>query len=704
MADLCERCVKIPRPIHFRRSSHFPSRSIGMKAQIEARKEGCPFCRLIYNAVFNNPIQYRVADESRIGVIWNGEYYYFSTGHGEELGIKIAVIQEEDAAPSPANYARPVTGRQVDIGRVQSWLDLCREHHRQGSALQQMLDVEAPGSGRGPLWSLPARVIDTQEACVVVADSDTRYVTLSYVWGQAAQYKLLSANKSKLMTPGFLSSIQGQLPRTIRDAMDVVRGLGLRYLWVDALCIVQDDADDRDKEISRMDAIYEGSVFTLVAASGTHADAGLAALHARHDGPDFIETIWPGVRMTALHDVQDILGSAKYGTRGWTFQEQILSSRILVFTDRMVYFHCHDCTWSEDSKADETPRQRTKIGGPRTVAPVVELAENSWMLYSTYLEQYSQRELTDEGDRVSAMMGILQRIRRKLQCRLVHGLLDDAFEWSLHFDVDSCQRTPLFPSYSWAGWKGRVSMEWPNGMELEPDDWDSDETGDASETLGSRGGSDSAATELVAKSTWIVWYERPPQGEPELITERDSLGERRRHIQGFKKALFTNRARLKNCNLQPTQPTLHLGHLQTQLPRHYSVLQFWTISVKLRLATFGVASAHLVNLLDRHGNWCGQLRLPDDQKIQPGSTAELIVLSATRVNHFLVESPHMFTGVEQQQIDWKDTGLPEYYRVMWIQRHGEDNLSERVAVGEIHHSALRRPVEGRVEWKEIILT
>lgn len=49
----------------------------------------------------------------------------------------------------------------------------------------------------------------------------------------------------------------------------------------------------------------------------------------------------------------------------------------------------------------------------------------------------------------------------------------------------------------------------------------------------------------------------------------------------------------------------------------------------------------------------------------------------------------MFDGVEHQQIDWKDTSLPEYYRVMWIQRHGESNLSEKVAVGEIHHGALR---------------
>jgi Heterokaryon incompatibility protein (HET) len=313
MDTLCERCVAIPKPIHFRRSSHFPSRSIGTKEQIKARKGHCSFCRLIYNALFDNPIRYSVEDKSKIGVIWNGEYYYFSASYGEDIGIKIAAVQEEGADPSAARHARPVTGSQVDLSIVQSWLDQCREHHQQGSALQQML-------GEQSALELPARVIDTSKACVVSSaesDPNMRYVTLSYVWGQATQYMLRTSNKTELMSDGFFTSIRDQLPRTIRDAMDVVNRLGVRYLWVDALCIVQDDETDRTKEIYRMDSIYEGSTFTLVAASGTDANSGLAVLHARKGDQEY-ETIWPGVRMTAIHDLEDILSSLKYGTRGWT--------------------------------------------------------------------------------------------------------------------------------------------------------------------------------------------------------------------------------------------------------------------------------------------------------------------------------------------------------------------------------------------------
>lgn len=331
MTNLCKRCAGIPRPVHFQGSSNFPYQSIGIKKEIKARKDRCSFCRLIYNTVFNNAIPYQVDDESSLGIIWNGEYYYFSASHGEDLTVKIAVIQEEGATSTPSNYcyARPVSGPRVDLGRIQSWLDLCREHHSQGSELQNMSASAKPNPK-----ALPARVIDVQEGCVVSlrsTDPDTRYVALSYVWGQAVQYRLLKANKDKMMTPGFLSSdsIRDQIPRTIRDSMAVVAGLGLRYLWVDALCIIQDDADDTNEEIYRMDAIYEGSIFTLIAASGTHADAGLAALHARN-GSQEVETIWPGVRMTAIHNVKEILDSVKYGTRGWTYVNITLPMIVLL--------------------------------------------------------------------------------------------------------------------------------------------------------------------------------------------------------------------------------------------------------------------------------------------------------------------------------------------------------------------------------------
>ena len=313
MDKLCNQCVKIPKPIFFRRTSGFPSRSLGTRKQIQARKDNCQFCRLVYNALFDNSIKYNIAEGSELGVIWNGEYYYFSASYGEDIEIKIAVIQEENAEPSPANFARAVNKKNVNLKLVQSWLDLCREHHQPGSPFQQMLGGESKPE-------LPARLYDTRDLRVVASEDtehDMKYVALSYVWGDVNNYRLYSTNKADLMTVGFFKSIHDQLPSTIKDAMELVSRLGMRYIWIDVLCIIQDDIEDKKREMYRMDSIYEGSAFTVVAAAGTDANAGLPPLRARRGKQDY-ETVWPNVRMTAIHDVKDILRYSRYGTRGWT--------------------------------------------------------------------------------------------------------------------------------------------------------------------------------------------------------------------------------------------------------------------------------------------------------------------------------------------------------------------------------------------------
>jgi hypothetical protein len=96
-----------------------------------------------------------------------------------------------------------------------------------------------------------------------------------------------------------------------------VKRLDQRYLWVDVLCLIQDDKSDMEKGINSMDSIYEGAVFTIVAANGSDANAGLPGVRDRKLS-QVIETIWRGVRMTVIHSVDDIIKNSKYGSRGWT--------------------------------------------------------------------------------------------------------------------------------------------------------------------------------------------------------------------------------------------------------------------------------------------------------------------------------------------------------------------------------------------------
>ncbi|KAJ5933902.1 hypothetical protein N7454_006231 [Penicillium verhagenii] len=685
---LCSNCAKIPPPRYFNRSSNFPHRTIGTKERITRHKDSCPFCRLVYNALFAGPVHYTGTDKWEIAVIWNGNFYYFSTGF-DEPDIRLAVIQEEKKEPSPANYARPITGTQVSISKLKTWLSLCEKNHRkQGSALQQTLGEPAPPVA-------PGRVIDVKDACVIAfpgagGTSKTRYVTLSYVWGDAAQYTLSKKTKTRLMSRGSLDAIRERIPKTIVDAMEVVKRMGIRYLWVDALCIVQDDAGDKAKEIHRMDSIYEGSAFTLVAASGRSANAGLAPVH-RRKGEQVVETIWPGIRMTAIHSVTEIIENMKYGTRGWTFQEQNLSSRLLVFTDDIVYFKCHRCVWSENSRADETPKIPTAIGGPRSLDNM-DMISIPWQMYSDYMGQYSQRQLTNEEDIVNAMTGILNRISRKLKCTLLYGLLTDSFEWSLLFSTTYHRRRAEFPSYSWAGWKGEFACSFP-----EPDDFDRDESESSSDDDFDPERLSTQARETAAKNSWIVWHERQPDGSLHLLIKRDNVAARKQTIKTLKQYLFKKRARMED-SVSAISPTKTLQHIAFPA---YSVLQFWTISLSLRVQEFPVPSAHRADLVNNQGRICGQLQIPKDLKPTYGAAVEIILLLSCNVTEALVPNRQRWNGVDSAGAIQMANGEPlELFKVMWIQSN--QGISERMAVGEIQQKALRH-AESKPVWKEIIL-
>src|SRR5215471_13474429 len=129
---------------------------------------------------------------------------------------------------------------------------------------------------------LPSRVIDvgddmtaqTVKLHITGEEEKGEYVALSYCWG-GTQLVVLRASTLETMTANLdLSS----LPKTIRDAVEVTRRLGFRFLWIDALCIMQDCMADKDKEIQRMGYIYKNAAITIAAAAARGASEGFLRL------------------------------------------------------------------------------------------------------------------------------------------------------------------------------------------------------------------------------------------------------------------------------------------------------------------------------------------------------------------------------------------------------------------------------------------
>jgi hypothetical protein len=134
-------------------------------------------------------------------------------------------------------------------------------------------------------------------------------------------FKLTTENLGVLAHPGMLreAATWSYIPQTIRDAIDLVQQLRERYLWVDSMCLVQDDKADLESGIVTMDLVYEHALLTIIAGAGSHAHFGLPGVskNSRIVKQRVVE-VKPGLHLTSLRSVSKCLESSEYGNRAWT--------------------------------------------------------------------------------------------------------------------------------------------------------------------------------------------------------------------------------------------------------------------------------------------------------------------------------------------------------------------------------------------------
>lgn len=148
---------------------------------------------------------------------------------------------------------RRIGSTRVDQALLLSWLSLCIDRHGD--------DCTPTPFEFHPGFSL--RLIDVKRRCVVDPPPHPRYVALSYVWGNSVQVTLEEKHYERLRKEGGLSDDYADIGTTIKDAMYLCEQLGEQYLWVDGLCIMQDNEQDRARQISSMNQIYSCASFTI---------------------------------------------------------------------------------------------------------------------------------------------------------------------------------------------------------------------------------------------------------------------------------------------------------------------------------------------------------------------------------------------------------------------------------------------------------
>ncbi|KAK3363964.1 heterokaryon incompatibility protein-domain-containing protein [Lasiosphaeria hispida] len=318
---------------------------------------------------------------------------------------------------------RLVPRDQIDMSLVRGWLRKCETEH--GAACNE------PYLGQDLLASGQLTLIDVLNDCLTHSIPHMRYLTLSYVWGQAIQLRLLTSNASRLFTPGGLSRESISMLKTIRDALEAVRKMGERYIWIDALCIIQDSPEDLQRQLPRMGSIYGESLATLIAVEGTNAHEDLPGVRPFTRKPTIYHQ-WPDLGIDIAHrrTFRSTIERSRYETRGWTFQERLLAKRCIFFSASEVSFQCREQLWFESLWEDADSHSSTNLPDlvnvmthwsllPATDVDIRALFNN---YYIDLVQGYTKKTLGNPQDILNAFAGIEEHITKTAETTFLCGL------------------------------------------------------------------------------------------------------------------------------------------------------------------------------------------------------------------------------------------------------------------------------------------
>ena len=260
------------------------------------------------------------------------------------------------------------------------------------------------------------------------------------------------------------------LPETFRHAIQVVRSLGFQYLWIDSLCIVQDILQDWSSESIKMAQIYQNAAITLAATDSDDSESGLfVQLDGRYKAPCLLGTLFYGlgssddhrkVQVYAKKEPMTIRGdkvSARprgpLDTRAWVLQEELLSPRLLSFTNDGIFWECQHSDASEsdpegcclyDSRYEQRfhPEINYARSFRRIINPAADAVQAKWAhvspirAWQSLVADYTSRSLSRDSDAVVAIQGIADTISRLIQGEYLLGLWGERFHEQLLWYVD----------------------------------------------------------------------------------------------------------------------------------------------------------------------------------------------------------------------------------------------------------------------------
>lgn len=388
---------------------------------------------------------------------------------------------------------RPLLSRgsaEKTIARLRAWLERCRSQDSQGSTVElekplptRVLDL-GDNSGHG------ADVLGTDLCLMETHGRVGTYIALSYCWGGYTGFRTLRSNY-----PQRLGRIAfKELPPVFAQAVHLTRALNIRYLWIDALCIIQDDERDWTREAVRLSNIYWHTVCRFAVTSSKSPLEGffppkrmttsVPVPHVQYGSSEDSAAPHSTLYITLPRFYSDDVDKGHLNTRGWVLQERLLAPRTIHFTRNHIYCEnesdiCGEdwvrrsLTWlscidkvSHHSQMDLFPHRNDFHVPPKEEHHIV---YQPWLKIS---ELFSRCQLTYDRDRLAAMAGLITR-KQMDEYRGIKNLFG-LWERDLHIELawvastrDNAggrfeglkflQRLAL-PSWTWMAYEGPISF------------------------------------------------------------------------------------------------------------------------------------------------------------------------------------------------------------------------------------------------------
>ena len=475
LASLCEKCEAVLSVPDERWHSHHSS----VKQLELAAQSGCRICEVHYEEAADWIISVLSPDKvDQLEVFFRIRRRKGSGDTLLELRLRpgkrqtpsqlsafyvLPQISEDlNATPSSHTYDAPTsTGDPAVATLALSWMEQCRKRHQ---SCRRTSDVYFPPRLLDLRGQHP-RLINP-DLSLLEEDRDFLYATLSHCWGVDKFLTLTEENLDE-----FHKSIPtGDLPQNFREAIEVCGRLGLEYLWIDSLCIIQSgEGSNRDwlHHLQEMRHIYGNCYVNIGASRAAAAADGLYTQRA----PSSIRPIVVQNRSDAgiLPPSSYMLVHAgmpkKYcrdtplSRRGWVFQERLLSPRVLYFGKDQVYWECFESRLQCETHPAGLPVTPSKADIPFKLSIQSVTRAEMTDYYHSLVNQYSFCQLTyPDTDKFPAFVGVAEHFASQLEDDYVAGFyrhqLPECLMWRTKSLVlcPPVESTATYrcPSWTWA--------------------------------------------------------------------------------------------------------------------------------------------------------------------------------------------------------------------------------------------------------------